>query len=79
MGEAKNVFQKACECRYIPGMDAEVNYVNKLRNVSTDFIDRVLMTDEVSKTDFFYLRAVAIYRIATAEMVAEYIRYFRWY
>ena len=79
MGEAKNVFQKDCECRYIPGMDAEVNYVSKLRNVSTDFIDRVLMTDEVSKTDFFYLRAVTFYRIATAEMVAEYIRYFRWY
>lgn len=76
MGEAKNVFQKDCECRYIPGMDIEANYVDKLRNVSTDFIDRVLMTNEVSKTDFFYLRAVTFYRIATAEMVAEYIRYF---
>lgn len=79
MGEVKLLFQQNCECRYVPGMDAEANYAEKIRNVSNDFLDRVLMGGEVFKTDFFYLRAVAFYRIATAEMVAEYMQYFRSY
>lgn len=79
MGEVKTLFQKNCECRYVPGMDAEVYYSEKIRNVSTDFLDRVLVGGEVFKTDFFYLRAVTFFRIATAEMVAEYMRYFRSY
>ena len=79
MGEVKTLFQKNCECRYVPGMEATANYAEKIRNVTNDFLDRVLMGGEVVKTDFFYLRAVSFCRIATAEMVAEYLRYFRNY
>lgn len=79
MGDVKILFQQNCECRYVPGMFAELNFADKQRNVSTDFIDRVLASGDVTKTDFFYLRAVTFYRIASAEMVAEYMRYFRSY
>ena len=78
MGEVNTLFQKDCECRYIPGMEAVLNYDNKIRDMMTpSFMDRIMVTGEIYMTDYFYLRAIAFLRIANAEMVAEYLRYFR--
>lgn len=79
MGDIKSLFQRDCEYRYIPGMDAEIKYTNKIRNVNMDFMDRIMVTGDITKTDFFYLRAVAFFRIADEKMVTEFIRYFRNY
>ena len=79
MGDTRLLFEEYCEYRYIPGMEAELIHADKLRNVSNDFMDRVLMSGDVSYTDYFYLRAVAFYRFATAEMIAEYLVYFKNY
>ena len=80
MGEVKSLFQKDSECMYVPGMDAELKYDNKARDMMTaHFMDGIMVTGDIFKTDYFYLRAVLFLRIANAEMVAEYLRYFRNY
>ena len=43
MGDTRLLFEEYCEYRYTPGMVAELNHADKLRNVSNDFMDRVLM------------------------------------
>ena len=79
MGDTKFLLEEECEFKYIPEMEMELNYADKLRNISHDFVDRVLVSGEVSYTDYFLLRAVAFYRFATAEMVAEYFLHFKNY
>lgn len=79
MGEIKSLFQKDCEYRYIPGMDTEVQYTNKIRNISMDFMDRVILSGEITKSDYYYMRALAFFRIADEKMIYEFIRFFRSY
>lgn len=80
MGTEKTLFQKDCECRYVPKMNAEVNYEENIRtHLVPGFMDRVVTTGDISKTDFFYLRAVVFFRVCSAEMVAEFLSYFRNY
>ena len=77
MGDTKLPFEEGCEYSYHPNMTIELNFAEKQRNVSPDFVDRMLLSEDVSYTDYFLLRAVVFFRFATAEMVAEYILYFR--
>jgi hypothetical protein len=79
MGDTKYLLEEDCEYKYIPEMEKDLNHADKLRNISKDFIDRVLLSGEVSHTDYFLLRAISFFRFATAEMVAEYIRHFKNY
>lgn len=80
MGTEKTLFQRDCECRYVPKMNAEVNYEDSIRShLVPSFMDRVLTTGDITKSDFFYLRAVVYFRVCNAEMVAEFLRYFRNY
>lgn len=79
MGDIRLLFEEECEYSYHPGMTLDLNFAEKQRNVSPDFVDRMLLSEDVSYTDYFLLRAVVFYRLATAEMIAEYILYFRNY
>ena len=65
MGEVKSLFQKDSECMYVPGMDAELKYDNKARDMMTaHFMDGIMVTGDIFKTDYFYLRAVLSLRTA---------------
>lgn len=75
----KNLFKADSSYKYEPGMEANLKYSDTIRNVSPDFLERILTAGGVTKTDLFLLRAVVFYRIATADMVVEFLQYFRHY
>ena len=79
MAETKSLFERDCEYRYVPGMVSELKYMEKYRNVSPDFLDRVLTASGITETDYYYLLGVYFYLMATARMVTDFMRYYRGY
>lgn len=73
----KNLFKADSSYKFEPGLDAKLKYSETIRNVSPDFLERILTVGGITKTDLFLLRAVLFYRIATADMVVEFLQYFR--
>ena len=77
--ENKSLFSTDSIYTFHQGVDVQLKYSDTIRNVSPDFLERILTVGGVTKTDLFLLRAVLFYRIATAEMVAEFLQFFRHY
>lgn len=73
----KNLFKADSSYKFEPGLDAKLKYSETIRNVSPDFLERILTVGGITKTDLFLLRVVLFYRIATADMVVEFLQYFR--
>lgn len=69
----KDVLKKNCEYRYIQGMNAEAKFLESFRGINPDFLDRILQVDGITTTDFFLLRGVMFFRIATPEMLVDYL------
>lgn len=79
MGNETALFQKNCEYRFYPGtmelsMDSPVK-----GKIHPAYLDQMFVIGDVAKTDFFILRAVSYYGVATAAMVVEFLSYFKNY
>lgn len=79
MGNETALFQKNCEYRFYPGaMDLSMDTSGKGK-INPAYLDQMFIVGDVAKTDFFILRAVAYYGVATAAMVVEFLAYFKNY
>lgn len=75
MRSDKEIFQGNCEYRFVPGMEA-VWVEPERRKISAAYLDQMFQ-GEVLESDLFLLRAVVFYGIATAEMIVDFLIYYR--